>query len=468
MATSSSGIDVNSIVSQLMTVEQRPLTVLKTKEAGFQAKISALGSLKSVVSALQTAAGNLVPVTGTTATQKFSVFKTTVGDATIASATSSSSAVAGTYSLEVNQLAKQHSIATSTVATPFSGTDGTLTTGGTLTIRLDAQAGSATPSKTTDVTIADGATPEAIRDAINKASAGVSAVVINGTAGQQLLLTGDTAGSNQFIKLSGVAGLAYDPNLPPSPLTDPFAQSQAAQGSAFKLNGIAATATTNTVTTAIDGITLTLLKGPEAPATSLSTTLTISKDNSSLTTGVTALVKAFNDFNTTATSLGNYNATTKVAAVLNGDSTLRGAQAAFQTWLGKVPAELSTATLQHLSDIGVSLQKDGKLTVDSTKLSAAIASDFTGVANLVSAYGSAFKAAADGLVAAGGLIAARSDGLSASIVSLGKQSDVITQRLTEIEKRYRSQFTALDVLLTGMSKTSDYLTQQLANLPKIS
>ena len=154
--------------------------------------------------------------------------------------------------------------------------------------------------------------------------------------------------------------------------------------------------------------------------------------------------------------------------MLNGDSTLRGAQAAFQTLLGKVPAELSTATLQHLSDIGVSLQKDGKLTVDSTKLSAAIASDFTGVANLVSAYGSAFKAAADGLVAAGGLIAARSDGLSASIVSLGKQSDVITQRLTEIEKRYRSQFTALDVLLTGMSKTSDYLTQQLANLPKIS
>jgi flagellar hook-associated protein 2 len=468
MSLSTSGIDVTSIVSQLMTLEQRPLTVLKTKEAGFQAKISALGSLKGAVSALQTAATTLVPSAGTTATQKFSVFKTSVGDATIALATSSSSAVAGTYSLEVTQWAKQHGLLSSTTATPFSGTNGTLPTGGTLTIRLDTQAGSLTPSKTTDVTIADGATPEAIRDAINKASAGVSAVVINGTAGKQLVLTGDTAGSNQFIKLSGVTGLAYDPNATPDPLTDAFSQSQAAQGSALKLNGIAATAATNTVTTAIDGITLNLLKGPEAPATSLSTTLTISKDNSSLTSGINALVKAFNEFNTTATSLGSYNATTKVAAVLNGDSTLRGAQNAFRTVLGQVPAELSGATLQHLSDIGVNLQKDGKLTVDATKLNAAIASDFTGVANLVAAYGSSFKTVADGLVGSGGLIAARSDGISASIASLGKQSAVISKRLTEIEARYRTQFTSLDVLLTGMSKTSDYLTQQLAILPSTS
>ena len=466
MALASSGIDVSSIVSQLMTLEQRPLTVLAQKEAGFQARISALGSLKGVISSLQTAAGNLVPVSGTTATQKFSVFKTTVGDATIASATSSSSAVAGSYSLEVTQLAKQHGIMTATgAATPFSGIGGTLTTGGTLTIRLDTQAGSATPSKTTNVSIADGATPEAIRDAINQASAGISALVINGVDGKQLILTGDTAGSNQFIKLSGVAGLAYDPNATPVPATDPFVQSQSAQGSSFKLNGIAVTATTNSVTTAIDGITLSLLKGPEAPATSLSTTVTISKDNSSLTTGINALVKALNDFNSTASSLGSYNATTKVAGALNGESTLRSAQNAFRTLLGKVPSELAGASLQRLSDIGVSLQKDGKLAVDATKLSAAVASDFTGVANLVAAYGSGFKAAADGLVGTSGLISARSDGLSASIKSLGKQSEAISARLTQIETRYRAQFTSLDVLLTGMSTTSDYLTQQLANLP---
>jgi len=101
-------------------------------------------------------------------------------------------------------------------------------------------------------------------------------------------------------------------------------------------------------------------------------------------------------------------------------------------------------------------------------LNAAIANDFTGVANLVAAYSSSFKNVADGLVGSGGLIAARSDGISASIASLGKQSAVISKRLTEIEARYRTQFTSLDVLLTGMSTTSDYLTQQLANLPSTS
>jgi flagellar hook-associated protein 2 len=153
-----SNLDVNSIVSQLMALEQRPLTELAKKEAGFQAKISALGSLQGAISAIQTASGNLVPASGTTATQKFSVFKATLADATVASATTASTAVAGTYSLEVTQLATQHSLATSTTATPFSGTNGTLTTGGTLTIRLDTQAGSTTPSKTTDISIANGAT----------------------------------------------------------------------------------------------------------------------------------------------------------------------------------------------------------------------------------------------------------------------------------------------------------------------
>jgi flagellar hook-associated protein 2 len=92
-----SSLDVNSIVSQLMSLEQRPLTVLAQKEAGFQAKISALGSLQGVISAVQSAAANLVPASGTTATQKFSVLKSAVGDPTMASVSTSSSAVAGSY-----------------------------------------------------------------------------------------------------------------------------------------------------------------------------------------------------------------------------------------------------------------------------------------------------------------------------------------------------------------------------------
>ena len=115
-----SKLDVNSIVSQLMTIEKQPLTALVTKEAKLQAKISALGSLQGTISSLQTAAQNLVPASGVTATQKFSTFRATVADTSIATATTTSSAVAGTYTLEVNQLAKQHSIVSATgSASPF-------------------------------------------------------------------------------------------------------------------------------------------------------------------------------------------------------------------------------------------------------------------------------------------------------------------------------------------------------------
>ncbi|HNI72371.1 MAG TPA: flagellar cap protein FliD N-terminal domain-containing protein, partial [Accumulibacter sp.] len=115
-----SNLDVNSIVSQLMSLEKRPLTAMAKQEANFQAKISALGSLQGAISSVQNAAIGLVPGTGVTAVQKFSVFRASVADSSIASVATTSSAVAGSYTLEITQLAKQHSIATATGATsPF-------------------------------------------------------------------------------------------------------------------------------------------------------------------------------------------------------------------------------------------------------------------------------------------------------------------------------------------------------------
>ena len=465
MAISSAGLgsnlDVNGIVTQLMALEQAPLTALTKKEAVFQAKISGLGSLKGALSALQTAASALVPTSGTTALKKFSIFKTAIADTAIASATTTSSAVAGAYSLEVTQLALQHRIATTTgVSSPFDINNGNklIGGGGTLTLSLGSADG-VTTSKTTSLTIVNDATPEDVRDAINAANTGVSATVVNGTAGKQLVLVSDSPGSDQSIKLSGITGLSYGV----SGDADEFTQLQGAKGSIIKLGGITVNSTNNTVSSAIDGITLNLAK-ESVPG--VATTLTVSRDTSSLTAGVSALVKAYNDVNTTATNLGNYNATSKQAGVLNGDNTLRSAQNILRAAITNVPSELSAAALQHLSDIGVSLQKDGTLTVDSTKLSTAINNNLAGVANLVSAFSNVLKTATDGLVGPTGTIAARTDGINASIKSLTKQEDAISARLTQIEARYRKQFTALDSLMSSMTTTSTYLTQQLANLPK--
>ena len=455
MAITSSGIgsnlDVDGIVKQLMALEKKPLTALDVKEAGVQSKISALGLLKGAISSLQAATGNMVPAAGATPLEKFNNFMASVADSTIASVTTDSKAVAGSYRLEVTQLAQEHRLATKTGdASPFDAEGKLKGGGGMLSIGLGA-AGQA-PDKTMTVSIAANSTAEQVRDAINAARAGVSATVINGINGKQLALVGNAVGSDQSISLSGIEELAVE-------------DLQSAQGSLFRLNGIEVSGKTNTVSTAIDGITLTLLKKSEAGVT---TTVNVNSDTSALSSAIDGFVKAYNDFNTQATSLGSYNAATKVAGALNGDNGLRMAQNVLSSALGNPPAELASKQLRHLSEIGIELQKDGSLQVNRSKLNKAVKDDVEGVANLVSAYGKSFKEVTERLIGTNGTLAAQTEGYNTTIKGFDKQREAINIRMLSIEARYRKQFTALDVMMSKMSQTSNYLTTQLANLSKIN
>ncbi|WP_301102922.1 flagellar filament capping protein FliD [Propionivibrio sp.] len=470
MAISSPGLgsnlDVNSIVSQLMSVEQRPLTALAKKEAAYQAKISALGSLKGSISALQTAASNLIPSTGITAATKFTSNRVTVADGTILTASAKASAVAGDYTIEVTSLAKAQRL--TSLASPALGSGDR-----TLTIETGSVAGSGPDgvggggafsliagSSAAAITIGSGVTTlSGVADAINAASAGVTATVITSGSDSYLSLTSQGMGTGNVIRVTGdIASLNYDPSTDSGGLVQKVGDE--ASDAVFKLNGIDVTNSGNTITSVVQGLTINLLKEG-------TTNFSVQRDTSSLTVGVNAFVKAYNDFNTASASLGSYNAATKAAGVLNGDSTLRLAQSTLRSVTGSIPTGITSTTLTRLSDIGVNIQKDGSLVVDSSKLATAISSDFTGVANLVSAYGSAFKTAAEGLTSTGGSISTRTDGLNASIKSLDKQGEKILDRLTQIEARYRKQFTTLDTTISNLNKTSTYLTQQLANLPKI-
>ena len=455
MAITSSGIgsnlDVDGIVSQLMTLERKPLTTLDTREAGIQAKISALGSLKGAISSVQTAASNMVPTSGTTAFQKFNTYQSSVADASIAMVTTDSKAVAGSYKLEITQLAQEHRmVSRAGVDSPFNE-DGKLKgSGGTLTIGL-GEAGK-TPGKTSTISVAEGATAEEIRDAINAAKAGVSATVISGKDGKRLALVGDAAGSDQSITLttSGGMNLAMD-------------DTQSATGSAFKLNGIEVTGTTNTVSTAIDGMTLTLLKKTEEGK---GTTISVTNDTSSLSSTIDSFVKAYNDFNRQASSLGSYDQKTKVAGTLNGDSGLRMAQNVLRDAINKAPQEVADGRFKRLSDIGIETQKDGSLQINRDKLNKAVKDDIEGVANLVAATGASFKTATTSLIGSEGAITAKTEGYNSSIKSISKQREALNARMVTIEARYRKQFTALDTTMSKMTQTSNFLTAELNKISK--
>ncbi len=475
-----SGLDLNSLLSSLMTAEQQPLLALQKKEASFQARISALGSLKGGLSALQTAAQTFIPSTGQSADAKYATYKASVTDTGIATASAASGAVAGNYSLEVSALAQAHRLTSPSSTDPTGAASLTagLLAGGSLKIELGTLTDTdsdpnittysyaADPVRELNITVAAGSTLEQLRDAINTAATDgrVAATIINGSNGKQLVLSTEKTGLSNVMQLSGLDGFDFDPAAATGNLSQSAANGgQAPSDAAFKLNGISATSSTNSVSSVLDGVTLNLLKTNVGSPT----TVSVTKDStSSLTAAVSAFVKAFNDSAKSMSSLGAYNAETKAAGALQGDSTLRSAQNQVRSLLQTRAG--GTSAYQTLSDIGVSLEKDGTLKLDTTKLNKAVAADFAGVTGLVAAVGTSFKTGLEGVVGTSGNIVTATDSANRQIKDLGKRQEALVSRLTQTEARYRKQFSALDGLIASMNKTSSYLTQQLANLPGAS
>ena len=454
-----SGIDLEGMITKLMSVERTPLTAINKREATYQANITALGSLKGALASLQTAATTLAPGIGQSATAKIAGYQATVADTAIATVTASSSAVAGSYTLEVSALATAQQ---QTLNNLYAATDKVLDPAGGNTLTLTKGSGGATTVTIDSAT----ATLADLRDAINKAGAGVSAVIVTDTDSKQhLQLTATDTGTANAVTLSGIK-FAAPGNPADGSVVDASSAFtvQNATDAAAKINGISVPTTGNTLTNAVDGLTIKLLKTNAGSPT----TISVTRDTSSLRTSLNTLVNAFNDLNNTMSSLGSYNPTTKTAGALNGDATLRTAQSQVRGVLGNVPSALAGAAYQRLSDIGITVGKTGALSLDSTKLQKAIDNNFTAVANVVGAYSSSFKTVTDNLLAVGGTVATRTDGINRVVASLDRQRDALSVRLTAIEKQYRAQFTALDSAVASMQSTSNYLTQQLVGIANIT
>jgi len=388
-----SNLDVSSIVSQLMAIEKQPLTQLDLKTASFQAKLSGFGTLKSVLSQFQSA------LNGLSDPAKFQGVKTSIGDATVASASGSPIAVPGNYSLEVSKLAQAQKLNAAgqvsssakigaDVTTTLSFDFGTIT-GGTLDPATGKYTGAAFASagtgiKTVTIDAANNSL-SGIRDAINKAAVGVTATIVNDGSGTpfRLSLTSNTTGVANSLKLS-VAGdatisslLSNDPSAGQA-----LSQTSAAQNSQFKLDGIDITKSSNTITDALAGVTLNLTKtNVGAP-----TTVGITRDTTTVINSVNAFVKAYNDINQTLQDASAYDPNSRKGAILNGEASVRTIQNQIRSVL-TAPISGGASAFTLLSEVGVSVQKGGALAVDATKLQKAVDTGFDGIAGLFSNVG---------------------------------------------------------------------------------
>lgn len=437
-----SGLDIKGIISQLMAIERQPLSRLQTQQTSFQAKLSAFGQIKSALSKLQDAAKAL------TNSSTFSATTAKVSDPAAFSATSAASAATGVYSVEVSSLARAQRISTSaTSLPPVSDGQLTITIGGV--------------DKTVTLTNGDSLTD--LRDAVNAAKTGVTARVINNGTIEQLVLTGDATGAANEFKITGSGGLAgfsFDPsNAPGSSLTS----IQTAHDAVLKVDGIAITRGTNTISDVIEGVTLSLAKENTGPVE-----VTVAKNNEVADKAIRDFVTAYNDLNKLLRDQSAYNAETKKAGTLNGDSGVRAIQNQVRTIFRNPLNDLDGA--KALSDIGLSFKTDGSLSIDSSKLATALADPTKNVAELfagnatVKGFAKALDETIGKMLDTEGLLSSRTDGINRSIKALEGRREALEFRLVRIEARYTAQFTALDSMMASFNSTSAFLTQQLASL----
>lgn len=433
-----SGLDVATLVTQLVNAKKAPQQNQITDQAQTaNTQLSGLGQVNAALSALQSAMASISDGSA------FSAHSVSSSDTGILNATATGSAVAGSYKIEVTQLASALKASSGAFA-DSSAKVGT----GTLTIAVGGQ--------TMNLSI-DGSNNSlaSIRDAINKASdnPGISATIVTGTDGAHLVLSGTRTGAANGFTVSssggdgGLSALDYDASAGSG---NHLAVITAASDALYTIDGLAANSAGNSISTAIDGLTLNL-------STLGTSTVTVANDPSKATSALSNLVNTYNSFVGIYQNLTKYDATTKTAGAMIGDATLNGINSTLSRIIG------GSANGATLSSIGISLQVDGTLKLDNDKLSAALADGGKQVSDLFggdNGFSAQLGTQLTSWVGDNGVLAGRTDSLSQQLKDLGDQQTALDARMDSLTARYQAQFTALDTLMSKLNSTSSYLTQQ--------
>lgn len=443
-----SGLDVAGIVSQLVAVERAPEeNRIKKLETTNTTKISGLATLKGALSAFQSVLSPLKTI------DAFSARSATSSDDEVFTATATSSAAAGSYDVEVVTLATAQQLASDA----FAGGSTTVVGTGTLTLSLGA--------KSFSVSIDDNSSSLAsIRDAINAAAdnPGVRASIVSATDGAHLVLSSATTGAENVIKVTsddaGLSRLTYDAA---GGNTANFDELKEALDSVIKVAGFEHKSSSNVVSDAIDGITLSLKAAGETA------TLEIEYDTSVATTRIQNFISQYNAMQSQLASLQSYDASTGEAGQLQGDALARSVTSEVRRGLSDAVSGLS-GEYKSLASLGITTAKDGSLVLDEAKLATALEKDFNAVGAVFgSEQGVAARlyASIEKRLASNGDIATRNASLDKTTKQIEKDTEALNARIEKLTTQYTTQFSKLDTLLSELQSTSDYLTQQLESLP---
>jgi len=454
-----SGIDVNGIVTGLTNAQRAPYeSRVQLQQAGITTDISAMGALKGSLEDVGAALEKLKDI------ESFGQ-RTASGRDDFIGMTIDKTAEPGSYDIKVDQLADSHKLFSAGFASDEKIGEGSIElTSGTVSFNLDIS---------TDDTLSD------LKDKINNQSGNnnISATIITEDDGQQhLVLNANKTGLDNAIEIKAtptlpldpsnrLAELHYDPlDLPSSTLT----QLNAAQDAQITIDGVVTvTSSTNEFKDAIEGVSLTVKKAHEIGEDSQ---LGITENNSAVEAAIGSFVSAYNDLISMSEQLGSAGGDGAVGPLV-GDSMLRGVMTKVRKELGNT-FDAGNGALS-MSQIGVTADRYGKLTFDKADFSEQLDKDPAAIEQFFIGSESklGFASNLDELIGfytdSNGLIDSRLDSYNTQLERIDTDMAKFTTKMDNYQDRLFKQYNHMDALVASMNATSDYLQQQLKNLPGV-
>jgi flagellar hook-associated protein 2 len=426
-----SGLDLGSLVRQLVAAERAPAEGrLNRTESRMQAQISALGQVKSSLANMDKALARLSALAEARSVR--------VSNEAAFSATATTVADVGRYTIEVFELARAQSLASAGFSDPEAALGA-----GDLTIALGA-------GDPVTITIAEGTNSlRDVRDAINGAEAGVLATLVRDGAEWRLLLTAGESGLANTVSLT-VSG-TLNANIASAAMTETVAAADAR----FSVAGLSLTSSSNVVDDVLPGVTLNLKGLTDAPVE-----LSVGRDAEAARAALNEFVTAYNAVIDLAARLSRANPETGERSVLTGDSTLRAIRGALPMALGA-----DSGAAWNAVELGLRSDRDGKLSLDGAAFEARLLDDPAQVLASVRGFGGALAQNIEIYTDRGGVLATRTESLQSSLRSLGLQRDQLDRRMESVEARLIRQFSVLDQMISQMQNTSSFLAARLATLP---
>jgi flagellar hook-associated protein 2 len=442
-----SGLDINTIVGVLVDAEKVPKEAIFNKtEDTIDAKVSAIGSLKSALSNFQDALDKLKD--GASLNQR----SVSTGDSNFFTASADKKAQTGSYNIIVEQLAQRHKVAgafTADVATPVGE--------GSLAFTVNGNSFS--------VDVAAGDSLNAIADSINQAddNVGVTATIVTTDGGSRLVISSDTEGpaSNVSVTATDSSGTGLNDMFGGANLTEV----QAAKASIVYIDGQKLQSETNEIKDAIAGVTLNLTDA-DLNKTSV---LKIELDEEAVKENVQGFVDAYNSLMEKIDSLSSYDAEKKTAAALQGDSMIRSIESQMRNMISTRVDDGSGSVA--LYDIGIEADRYGKLSVNSTKLDQSISENMGSIETLFATESTGLATRldtlVDGYVKTGGLIDSRNNAYTNDKERLADQREAFSLKMEQLQARLFKQYNAMDLVVGKLNQQTSGIVGALNSLPGV-